>query len=113
MGTTDTRKPDTDNKKEFARNFNINGKYKDSINDLRNEIKQLMRKDTSEMTQELIDERDLHVQAKISTMKSIAKEYEKHYHNLIMVGEEKQTKYLIENFTRVMEIIHGLKASLK
>ena len=41
------------------------GKYKDSINDLRNEIKQLMRKDTSEMTQQLIDERDLHVQAKI------------------------------------------------
>ena len=89
------------------------GKYKDSINDLRNEIKQLMRKDTSEMTQQLIDERDLHVQAKISTMKTIAKEYEKHYHNLTMVGEEKQIKYLIENFTRVMEIIHGLEASVK
>ena len=111
--TTDTLKPDKDNEKEFARNFNMFGKYKDSINDLRNEIKQLMRKDTSEMTQQLIDERDLHVQAKISTMKTIAKEYEKHYHNLTMVGEEKQIKYLIENFTRVMEIIHGLEASVK
>ena len=30
-----------------------------------------------------------------------------------MVGEEKQIKYLIENFTRVMEIIHGLEASVK
>ena len=89
------------------------GKYKDSINELRNKIKQLMRRDTSEMTPELIDERVLHVQAKIPTMKTIAKEYEKHYHNLTMVGEEKQIKYLIENFTRVMEIIHGLEASVK
>ena len=30
-----------------------------------------------------------------------------------MVGEEKQIRYLIENFTRVMEIIHGLEASIK
>ena len=52
------------------------GKYKDTINELRKEIHQLMRKDTSEMTQHLIDERDLMVQAKISTMKTIAKEYE-------------------------------------
>merc|ERR1712133_287990 len=80
---------------------------------LENIKKQLMRRDTSEMTQQLIDERDMHVQAKISTMKTIAKEYEKHYHNLTMVGEEKQIKYLIENFTSVMEVIHGLEASLK
>merc|ERR1712240_262229 len=59
--TTETLKPYKDNEKEFARNFNMLGKYKDSINDLRNEIKQLMRKDTPEMTQQLIDERDLHV----------------------------------------------------
>ena len=31
-------------------------------------------------------------------MKIIAKEYEKHYHNLTMVGEEKQIKYLILEF---------------
>merc|ERR1712240_494302 len=66
--TTDTLKPDKDNEKEFARNFNIFRKYKDSINDLRNEFKQLMRKDTSEMTQQLIDERDLHVPTKTSPM---------------------------------------------
>lgn len=65
------------------------GKYKESINDLRNEIRQLMGKDTSEMTHQLIDDRDLCVQAKISTMKTIAKEYEKHNHNLTMIGEEK------------------------
>ena len=67
------------------------GKYKDSINELRSQINQLMKRDTSEMPQQLIDERDLHVQAKISTMKTIAKEYEKHYHNLTMVGEEKKS----------------------
>ena len=111
--TTDTLKPGEDNKQEFARNFNMFGKYKESINELRSQINQLMKRDTSEMPQQLIDERDLHVQAKISTMKTIAKEYEKHYHNLTMVGEEKQIKYLIENFTSVMEIIHGLEASVK
>ena len=72
-----------------------------------------MRRDPSEMTQESLNERILSIQAKISTMKSIAKEYEKHYYNLTMVGEEKQIKYLIENFTNVMEIIHGLEASVK
>ena len=111
--TTDDLKPNKENEKTFARNFNMFGKYKDSINELRNEIKQLMEKETTEMTQQLIDERDLCVQAKISTMKTIAKEYEKHYHNLTMIGEEKQIKYLIENFTSVMEIIHGLEASVK
>ena len=40
-------------------------------------------------------------------MKTISKEYEKHYHKLRMVGEEKQIKYLIENFTNIMEKIHG------
>ena len=111
--TTDTLKPGEDNKQEFARNFNMFGKYKESINELRSQINQLMKRDTSEMPQQLIDERDLHVQAKISTMKTIAKEYEKHYHNLTMVGEEKQIKYLIEKFTSVMETIHGLEASVK
>ena len=51
----------------------------------------------------------LHTQAKnlnSEDQQRIHKE-EKHYHNLTMVGEEKQFKYLIENFTRVMEIIHG------
>ena len=65
------------------------------------------------MTSQQIDDRDLFVQAKISTMKTTAKEYEKHYHELTMVGEEKQIKYLIENFTSVMEIIHGLEAFVK
>ena len=65
------------------------------------------------MTTQSIEERDLLVQAKISTMKTIAKEYEKHYHNLTMIGEEKQIKYLIGSFTKVMEIIHGLEASIK
>ena len=37
------------------------------------------------------------VQAKISTMKAIGKEYEKHCHNLTLVGEEKQINYLIGN----------------
>ena len=46
-------------------------------------------------------------------MKIIAKEYEKHYHNLTIIGEEKQIKYLIENFTNAMEIINGLEASVK
>ena len=46
-------------------------------------------------------------------MKTMAKEYEKHYHELTMNGEEKQIKYLIENFTSVMEIIHGLEAFVK
>ena len=59
--TTDTLKPWTDNEKELARNIKMFGKYKDSINELTNEIKLSMRRGTSEMTQQLIDERDLHV----------------------------------------------------
>ena len=47
--TTDTLKPGEDNKQEFARNFNMFGKYKDSINELRNQINQLMKRDTSLM----------------------------------------------------------------
>ena len=111
--STDVMKPDEAALPSFVRDFNMFGKYKDTINELRKEIHQLMRKDTSEMTQHLIDERDLMVQAKISTMKTIAKEYEKHYHNLTMIGEEKQIKYLIDKFTSVMETIHGLEASVK
>ena len=72
--TTDTLKPGKDNEKE-CQNFNISGIYKDCINDLKKEDKQLMWKDTSEMTKQIIDERDLHLLAKISTMKTIAKEY--------------------------------------
>ena len=30
-----------------------------------------------------------------------------------MVGEEKPIKYLIQNFTSVLEIINGLEASVK
>ena len=83
--TTDTLKPEKENEKTFIRNFNMFGKYKNTINDLRSEIKELMKRGPSEMTQESIDDRDLSIQAKISTMKTIAKEYEKHYHNLTMV----------------------------
>ena len=46
-------------------------------------------------------------------MKTIAKKYENHYPNLTMVGEEKQIKYPNENFTSVIEIVHGLEASVK
>ena len=109
----DKLKPTEENEKTFTRNFNMFGKYRDAIKSLKDEIKQLMSRDSSEMTSQQIDERDLVVQAKISTMKTMAKEYEKHYHELTMVGEEKQIKYLIENFTSVMEIIHGLEASVK
>ena len=111
--TTDVMKPNKDTQQAFVRDFNMFGKYKDTINELRKEIHQLMARDTSEMTQHIIDDRDLMIQAKISTMKTIAKEFEKHYHNLTMVGEERQIKYLIDNFTNVMESIHGLEASVK
>ena len=109
----DKLKPTEENEKTFTRNFNMFGKYRDAIKSLKDEIKQLMSRDSSEMTSQQIDERDLVVQAKISTMKTMAKEYEKHYHELTMVGEEKQIKYLIDNFTSVMEIIHGLEAFVK
>ena len=103
-------KPDKNALPSFVGDFNMFGKYKDTIIELRKDIHLLMRKDTSEMTQQLIDERDLMVQAKISTMKAIAKEYEKHFHNITMVAEERQIKYLIDKFTSVMETIHGLEA---
>ena len=89
------------------------GKYRDTIKSLKDEIKHLMSRDSTEMTQQSLDERDLMIQAKISTMKTIAKEYEKHYHDLTMIGEEDQIKYLIENFTNVMEVIHNLEATVK
>ena len=114
FGTThDTLKPSEDNKTSFIRNFNMFGKYRDSIKSLKDEIKHLMSRDSTEMTQQSLDERDLMIQAKISTMKTIAKEYEKHYHDLTMIGEEEQIKYLIENFTNVMEVIHNLEATVK
>ena len=109
----DKLKPTEENEKTFTRNFNMFGKYRDAIKSLKDEIKQLISRDSSEMTSQQIDERDLVVQAKVSTMKTMAKEYEKHYHELTMVGEEKQIKYLIDNFTSVMEIIHGLEAFVK
>ena len=111
--TTDVIKPDKESKPAFARNFNMFVKYRDTINDLREDTKQLMNRNASEMTPQSIEERDLLVQAKIFTMKTIAKEYEKHYHELTMVGEEKQIKYLTGSFTKEMEIIHGLEASVK
>ena len=109
----DKLKPTEENEKTFTRNFNMFGKYRDAIKSLKDEIKQLMSRNSLEMTSQQIDERDLVVQAKVSTMKTMAKEYEKHYHELTMVGEEKQIKYLIDNFTSVMEIIHGLEAFVK
>lgn len=72
-----------------------------------------MRKHTSVTAQQLIDERGLMVQEQISTMKTVGKEYQKHYHNLTMGGVEKQLKYLTDRFTSVMERIHGLKYSVK
>ena len=52
------------------------GKYRDTIKSLKDEVKHLMSRDSTEMTQQSLDERDLMIQAKISTMKTIAKEYE-------------------------------------
>ena len=48
--TTDDMKPTKENKTKFARNFNMFGKYRDTINELREDIKHLMKRDTSEMT---------------------------------------------------------------
>ena len=96
FGTThDTLKPSEDNKLNFIRNFNMFGKYRDTIKSLKDEVKHLMSRDSTEMTQQSLDEKDLMIQAKISTMKTIAKEYEKHYHDHTMIGEEEQIKYLI------------------
>ena len=57
--TTDVMKPNKDTQQAFVRDFNMFGKYKDTINELRKEIHQLMARDTSEMTQHIIDDRDL------------------------------------------------------
>ena len=45
-------------------------------------------------------------------MKTIAKEYEKHYYNLKVIGEDKHIEYLIGIFIEVIEIIHGWKHQL-
>ena len=60
----DKLKPTEENEKTFTRNFNMFGKYRDAIKSLKDEIKQLMSRDSSEMTSQQIDERDLVVQAK-------------------------------------------------
>lgn len=44
----------------------------------------------TEMTQELIDQKYLNIPAKISTTKTFAIEYEKHYYYLTIIGEQKQ-----------------------
>ena len=49
-----------------------------------------MRSDALEMMSISIEKRDLLVQEKISTMKTVAKEYEKRYRVLIMIKEERQ-----------------------
>ena len=46
----DKLKPTEENEKTFTRNFNMFGKYRDAIKSLKDEIKQLMRRDSSEMT---------------------------------------------------------------
>ena len=55
----DKLKPTEENENTFIRNFNMFGKYRDAIKSLKDEIKQLMSRDSSEMISQQIDERDL------------------------------------------------------
>ena len=69
-------------------------KYKESIRTLKREVNDLMMQDISGMTQNSIMERDLTVQSKISIVRIFTKEYEKHHHDVIMIGDQKQLKAL-------------------
>ena len=63
-----------------------------------------MNQDTSGMTQNAIMERDLTVQSKIRTVIFFTKEYEKHHHDVIMIGDQKTIESLVYSFKEIMEI---------
>ena len=52
-------KPNKENKMQFDNNVNMLGSCRDTINELRKEIKHLMKRDTSDITSQIIEERDL------------------------------------------------------
>ena len=91
----DKLKQTKENEKTFTRNFNMFGKYRDAIKSLKDEIKQLISRDSSEMTSQKIDERDLVVQAKVSTMKTMAKEYENIIMNSLWLGKKNKSNILL------------------
>ena len=72
-----------------------------------------MVQEISGMTQNSILERDLTVQSKISTVKIFTKEYEKHHHDVIMVGDQKTIESLVDSLREMMEIQSVLEAKLK
>ena len=77
------------------------------------EVNDFMTQDISGMTQNSIEERNLTVQSKISSIKIFTKEYEKHHHDVIMVGDQNTIESLVESFREVMEIQSVLEAKLK
>ena len=98
---------------QFTRNITMIGRYQDSINQLNEEINKLRSYDTSSMTQQSKSENEIKIHSKAATIKTFVKEYEKHHHELMLTGDEKQITLLIETFQRVMEISNEVEAKLK
>ena len=110
---TDEVKLTKETRPQFTRNITMIGKYQDSINQLNEEINKLRSYDTSSMTQQSKSELEIKIHSKAATIKTFIKEYEKHHHELMLTGDEKQITLLIETFQRVMEISNGVEAKLK
>ena len=80
---------------------------------MRDDIFQLVSKDTSSMAQHQKDEMELEIQSKAGTIKTFTKEYEKHHHDLMLSGSEEEIALLIETFQTVMQISNGVEARIK
>ena len=65
------------------------------------------------MSQQSIEKRDLTVQAKVGTIKTFSKEFEKHHHELMMHSKADAITQLIENFQQIVEITNKMDATLK
>ena len=109
----DTLKPTDTNTPTYNRNLNMIGKYKESIRSLRTEVNKIMDEDISGMTEQAITQMELASQAKINTIKLFTKEYEKHHHDVIMVGNQDTIASLVESFQEIMEIQGTLEAQQK
>ena len=72
-----------------------------------------MEEDISGMTEQAITKMELASQAKINTIKLFTKEYEKHHHDVIMVGNQDTIASLVESFQEIMEIQGTLEAQQK
>ena len=109
----DSVKPEDSNKNAHARNLNMCQLYLTSIEEAEKELNKLIAKDLTVLTQSAMEERELMIQTKISSIKQFANEYKKHHEDVVKVAEAKQLKHHLDRFRVVMDITSKVEARMK